>query len=117
MKLARAVNELRPDTGYSIEGSEPVWETDTDGVEILANITWFEPNVQRLTREVVEAKLASIPDDSELFPSHHMDRMSAYPPIADFVDAYYHAEKTGDKTLMQEYISKVDAVKLKYPKV
>lgn len=117
MKLARAITELRPDVGFSVEGSEPAWKLDESGVEILANVTWLEPSVKEITRTELEEKLASLPDDSERFPAYHIDRMGAYPPIADFIDAYYHAEKTGDKSLMDAYISKIDAVKAKYPKV
>jgi len=42
-------------------------------------------------------------------------RASEYPPITDFADAYYWAQK-GKTELMDAYVAKCDAIKLKYPK-
>ena len=42
-------------------------------------------------------------------------RKKEYPPLDEFADAYYWLQK-GDPTLMDEYIAKVEAVKVKYPK-
>jgi len=42
-------------------------------------------------------------------------RASEYPPITDFADAYYWAQK-GKSELMDAYVAKCDAIKLKYPK-
>ena len=42
-------------------------------------------------------------------------RASEYPPITEFADAYYWAQK-GDTALMDAYVDKCDAIKLKYPK-
>lgn len=42
-------------------------------------------------------------------------RKRAYPPIEELADALYHKEK-GDDALLQEYLSKVGEVKLRYPK-
>ena len=42
-------------------------------------------------------------------------REPEYPPLIDFVDAYYWAQK-GDNTKMIEYVAACDAVKAKYPK-
>jgi hypothetical protein len=38
-------------------------------------------------------------------------REPLYPPLSEFVDAYYW-EKKGDPSLMNDYIAKCDAVKL-----
>ena len=38
-----------------------------------------------------------------------------YPPLQEFVDAYYWSQR-GNPHLMDEYLSKVDEVKSKYPK-
>jgi hypothetical protein len=46
-------------------------------------------------------------------------RKNEYPPIEDFIDAYYWKEKATYQDhldLMNNYINKVDAVKRKYPK-
>jgi hypothetical protein len=42
-------------------------------------------------------------------------RASEYPSITDFADAYYWAQK-GKTELMDAYVAKCDAIKLKYPK-
>jgi hypothetical protein len=42
-------------------------------------------------------------------------RRDEYPPIEDFIDAYYW-QQTGDDRLMKSYWEKVQAVKSKYPK-
>jgi hypothetical protein len=42
-------------------------------------------------------------------------RAAEYPPITDFADAYYWAQK-GKTDLMDAYVAKCDAIKLKYPK-
>ncbi len=43
------------------------------------------------------------------------NRTKEYPPITDFADAYYWAQK-GKTELMDAYVAKCDAIKLKYPK-
>ena len=42
-------------------------------------------------------------------------RASEYPPITDFADAYYWAQK-GKPELMDAYVAKCEATKQKYPK-
>ena len=42
-------------------------------------------------------------------------RAAEYPSITDFADAYYWAQK-GNTALMDAYVAKCDAIKLKYPK-
>lgn len=42
-------------------------------------------------------------------------RQEEYPPIGDFIDAYYW-QTMGDLAPMQEYLSKVGEIKAKYPK-
>ena len=42
-------------------------------------------------------------------------RVKEYPPLADFVDAYYWAQN-GDDTKMTAYIEKCAEIKDKYPK-
>jgi hypothetical protein len=42
-------------------------------------------------------------------------RAAEYPPITDFADAYYWAQK-GKTELMDAYVAKCDAVKAKYKK-
>ena len=42
-------------------------------------------------------------------------RAQEYPPLQEFVDAYYWQQK-GDDKLMEQYLAKVKEVKEKYPK-
>ncbi len=56
-----------------------------------------------------------IPADIPLPPTYQELRASAYPPAADFADAYYWAQK-GNLALMEAYLENCDAVKLLYPK-
>jgi hypothetical protein len=42
-------------------------------------------------------------------------RASEYPPMTDFADAYYWAQK-GNTALMDAYVAKCEATKQKYPK-
>lgn len=43
-------------------------------------------------------------------------RRQSYPPIEDFIDAYYWSQR-GNPALMTEYLAKVDQVKAKVPKI
>jgi hypothetical protein len=55
------------------------------------------------------------PADIPPEPTYQELRASAYPPAADFADAYYWAQK-GNLALMEAYLENCDAVKLLYPK-
>lgn len=46
---------------------------------------------------------------------HKDKRKREYPPLEDFVDAFYWMQK-GDSAMMDAYIAKCDAVKAKHPK-
>jgi hypothetical protein len=43
-------------------------------------------------------------------------RQPEYPPMVEFVDAYYWMTK-GDNSKMDAYIAKIDEIKSKYPKL
>lgn len=45
----------------------------------------------------------------------HMRRAKEYPSLADFADAYVHAQN-GDTTQMSTYVAACNAVKARYPK-
>ena len=47
--------------------------------------------------------------------AYKAQRAAEYPPITDFVDAYYWMQK-GKPELMDAYVAKCEATKLKYPK-
>lgn len=42
-------------------------------------------------------------------------RKQEYPPLADYADAMYWASK-GDNAKLEQYLAKIEQVKLKYPK-
>jgi hypothetical protein len=42
-------------------------------------------------------------------------RAKEYPPLEDFIDAWYW-QGQGDYSKMTDYLTRCDAVKLKYPK-
>ena len=42
-------------------------------------------------------------------------RQPEYPPLVEFVDAYYWMIK-GDNSKMDSYVAKIDEIKAKYPK-
>lgn len=46
---------------------------------------------------------------------YDLARRMNYPPIVEFVDAYYWSQN-GDNSKMQEYLAKVTEIKNKYPK-
>lgn len=45
----------------------------------------------------------------------YLRREQEYPPITDFIDAYFW-EKNGDSSLMEAYLNKIKDIKQKYPK-
>lgn len=47
--------------------------------------------------------------------AYDLERRMNYPQLADFVDAYYWAQR-GNNDKMNEYLAKCDDVKAKYPK-
>ena len=67
------------------------------------------PSDAEIDAKVVELEAAA---NAVAYRGHREDQ---YPPLEDFVDAYYWAQK-GDNSLLDAYVSKVDAVKAKYPK-
>jgi hypothetical protein len=46
---------------------------------------------------------------------YKQDRLLEYPPLADLADALYW-QANGDNSKMEEYLSRVESVKNKYPK-
>jgi len=55
-------------------------------------------------------------DDAALVANAYKEaRLAAYPPLADFADAYYWAQK-GDDSLMTSYVAACSQVKADNPK-
>ena len=71
-------------------------------------------NQIELDHALVDAAAAEIA--AELAATEYQrQRAPKYPPIQEFVDAYYWAQK-GDNTLMDAYVAACDKVKADYPK-
>ena len=86
---------------------------DGDGDAAIA----FDVNGNRVTIDeaAVQAEITRLEVDYAA-NQYQRQRVTEYPSLADFADAYYWAQK-GDNTLMDAYIAKCDAVKTKYSKV
>jgi hypothetical protein len=78
-------------------------------------LDWIDKVQTKPTKEEVEEAL-SVLNENQLDPKIAGKRLSSYPPLADFADAYYWAQK-GDNSKMEEYLKKIEEVKNKYPKV
>ena len=100
MNKPTAINSLRPNAK---------WVVKNDILEWL-DAEQTQPTEAEITAEV--ARLQAEYDNNE----YQRQRVTEYPSLADFADAYYWAQK-GDNTLMDAYIAKCDAVKIKYSKV
>jgi hypothetical protein len=84
--------------GY--QGNPPTTEQE------YVSVNWFK-DWQKPSWEEVQVKINEL--------SVQVNRAKEYPPITDFADAYYWAQK-GKTELMDAYVAKCDAIKLKYPK-
>ena len=100
--------------------------------EVLAvlrpNSTWsIKDNGREQTVNYAENNELPYPTESELLAAqetylaqkaatqYQRDRHPEYPDIADLADALYWSNQ-GDNTKLDEYYTKVSAVKTKYPK-
>lgn len=95
-----AIQSLRPDSQWVLRGDTLEWN-DTEQTQ---------PTEAEIATEVT--RLQAEYDAQEYARS----RVTEYPSLAEFADAYYWAQK-GDNTLMDAYVAKCDDVKTKYPKV
>ena len=77
-------------------------------------LLWNSEDIEKPSKEDLESKAAVIQAELDA-TEYQAQRVEEYPPLADFVDAYYWAQK-GDNTKMDEYVVKCDTVKAKYPK-
>jgi hypothetical protein len=84
------------------------FEMDGDVIKFLDGVT-TAPTEAEIQTEI--ARLQAEYDAKE----YQRKRAAEYPPITDFADAYYWAQK-GKTELMDAYVAKCDAIKLKYPK-
>ena len=77
-------------------------------------LEWHDKNIPQPSIQQIELEIERLKEEY-LNNEYQLKRKEEYPPLEDFVDAYYWAQK-GDTLLMNEYISKCDQVKNKYPK-
>jgi hypothetical protein len=82
----------------------------------LSTLVWLEDEsvVPRPTDEEILAKADEI-RSRNIRADYKDKRFSEYPPLAEFADAYYWAQQ-GNTELMDAWVSKVSAVKAKFPK-
>lgn len=71
-------------------------------------------NKIELDQSLVDAAAAEIAAE-QAATEYQRQRAPEYPPLQEFVDAYYWAQK-GDNTLMDAYVAACDKVKADYPK-
>jgi len=71
-------------------------------------------NKIELDQALVDAAAAEIAAE-QAATEYQRQRAPEYPPLQEFVDAYYWAQK-GDNTLMDAYVAACDKVKADYPK-
>ena len=65
--------------------------------------------------ELIGEDITDYNELENITPQYVLQRVKEYPPLSDFADAYYWIQK-GDETKMNEYITKCEEVKNKYPK-
>ena len=97
--ITSALRRLAPKAEWSLVGED---------------IEWHSEDIPMPSSSDIDAEIERIRDEEQR-NRYANDRLAEYPPIADFIDAYYW-EKLGDSSLMEQYIEKVTAVKDKYPK-
>ena len=96
---AHALQSLRPGAEWVLRGDD---------------LEWLDKTQTQPTDAEIDAEVTRLQADYDA-KEYQRNRAPEYPTLADFADAYYWAQK-GDNTLMDAYVSKCDAVKVKYPK-
>lgn len=67
-----------------------------------------------IDQKLVDAASSEL-NAERIYDRYKYDREVEYPPLKEFADAMYWSSK-GDNTKLNEYYSKCEAVKNKYPK-
>lgn len=101
--LADALLSLIPNAEFGILG------------DTYEGINWLDTNTEPLpSKEEIETEVQRLQLEYDRL-GYQRQRAPEYPDLKEFVDAYYWAQK-GDDSKLNEYISKCDDVKNKYPK-
>ena len=114
MRIAFAVKHLRPDAQFTINGDKLIWEIGEDGKPYPKNLIWISEDVEPFTEDEFNDAVEFVKQFE--VKEYQVRRMNEYPALADFADAYYHQQTTGDDSKMKDYLDKVKKVKEKYPK-
>ena len=102
MDITKALVNLRPGAEWSLNG-------DTyDG------LVWLDKTQTKPTEEEINQELLKVQIESENKKYQRL-RAKEYPDLKELADALYWNSK-GDSTKLDEYYSKCEEVKNKYPK-
>lgn len=102
--VENALHNLSPGAEWAIR-----YGATDDEYEIDWRSATTQPSDEDIAKEI--ARLQQIWDDRQYITL----RREAYPPLADFADAFYWQQQ-GDDSKMTAYLAKIEAVKIKYPK-
>lgn len=101
--IVEALASLRPGANWSVSGYD------------YQGLIWYDDNVTSPpTEEEIAQEIERLKTEYEE-TEYKRQRAPEYPDLKEFVDAYYWSQK-GDGTKMNEYITKCEEVKNKYPK-
>jgi hypothetical protein len=111
---------LRPGAAWSMTGNEIKWEKKkgADGVEteelVPVNVEWLDSIQSMPSKEEIENEIKRLTEEEERTRYQELRRVE-YPKVAELADALYWQSK-GDNSKLEEYFSKIESVKTKYPK-
>lgn len=88
------------------------WTLDRDDYE---GLVWLDEIQTKPTKKEIAQEIERIQLEYQT-KEYQRQRAPEYPDLKEFVDAYYWSQK-GDDTKMNQYITKCDEVKSKYPKI
>ena len=94
-----ALHSLRPNAEWVLRGDD---------------LEWLDAVQTQPTEAEIQAELTRLQADYAA-TQYQRDRQPEYPDLADLADALYWSNQ-GDNTKLDEYYTKVSAVKTKYPK-
>jgi hypothetical protein len=100
--IVEALQNLKPGATWSLNGD------NYDGLD------WLDETQTKPTEEEVEAEVTKLRIKYSQ-QEYQRQRAPEYPDLKELADALYWSSK-GDSTKLDEYYTKCEVVKLKYPK-
>lgn len=100
--IHQAIGSLLPGAEFSIRDDD------------YNTIDWWDEVYQKPTEEEVESEVARLQTEYSQ-QEYQRQRAPEYPDLKELADALYWSSK-GDSTKLDEYYTKCEVVKLKYPK-